>query len=40
MDIYEEILRLEYSKELFDRDMNSYVKEYIEILKSKKEGNN
>lgn len=36
----EEILRLEYSKELFDRDMNSYVKEYIEILKNKKECNN
>lgn len=36
----EEILRLEYSKELFDRDMNSYVKEYTEILKNKKEGNN
>ena len=36
----EEILRLEYSKKLFDRDMNSYVKEYIEILKNKKEGNN
>ena len=36
----EEILRLEYSKKLFDRDMNSYVKEYIEILKNKKESNN
>lgn len=35
----EEILRLECSKKLFDRDMNSYVKEYIEILKNKKKGN-
>ena len=35
----EEILKLEYSKELFDRDMNSYVKEYIEIWKNKKKGN-
>ena len=26
----DEILRLEYSKELFDRDMNSYIKEYLE----------
>ena len=32
----EEILKLEYSKELFDRDMNSYVKEYIEMRRSKK----
>ena len=29
----EEILRLEYSKELFDRDMNMYAKNYMEILK-------
>ena len=36
----EEILRLEYSKELFDRDMNLYVKEYIEVIKDKKEGKN
>lgn len=36
----EEVLRLECSKKLFDRDMNSYVKEYIEILKNKKKGNN
>lgn len=36
----EEILRLQYSKDLFDRDMNLYVKEYIEIIKNKKEGNN
>lgn len=33
--IREEILRLDYSKELFDRDMNSYVKDYIEIWKEK-----
>lgn len=36
----EEVLRLECSKKLFDRDMNFYVKDYIEILKNKKEGNN
>lgn len=36
----EEILRLECSKKLFDRDMNSYIKNYIEILKNKKESNN
>ena len=36
----EEVLRLECSKKLFDRDMNSYVKDYIEILKNKKEGSN
>lgn len=36
----EEVLRLECSKKLFDRDMNSYVKDWIEILKNKKEGNN
>ncbi len=29
----EEILRLEYSKELFDRDMNMYAKNYMEVLK-------
>lgn len=27
----DEILRLEYSKELFDRDMNSYIKEYLKM---------
>ena len=32
----EEILRLQYSKDLFDRDMNLYVKEYIEIIKKKR----
>ena len=25
----DKILRLEYSKELFDRDMNSYIKKYL-----------
>ena len=34
-----EILKLEYSKELFDRDMDSYVKDYIEILRNKKNAN-
>lgn len=29
----DKILRLEYSKELFDRDMNSYIKKYIDIIK-------
>ena len=36
----EELLRLEDSKELFDIGMNAYVKEYIETIKNKKEGNN
>lgn len=31
----EEILELEYSKELFERDMNSYIKEYMKKLKKK-----
>lgn len=30
----DKILRLEYSKELFDRDMNSYIKKYIDIIKN------
>ena len=34
----EEILNLEYSRELFDRDMNTYVKQYIEIWKNRKKG--
>lgn len=34
----EKILRLDYSKELFDRDMDAYVKEYLEKLKNKNEG--
>jgi len=28
-----EILRLDYSKELFDRDMNSYIKNYLKNIK-------
>lgn len=28
----DEILRLEYSKEIFDRDMNSYIKEYLKTM--------
>ena len=32
----DEILKLEYSKELFDRDMDSYVKKYIQVLEDKK----
>lgn len=30
----DKILRLEYSKELLDRDMNSYIKKYIDIIKN------
>lgn len=30
------ILRLNYSKELFDRDMNAYVKDYLKIWKNRR----
>ncbi len=30
------ILRLNYSKELFDRDMNAYVKDYLKIWKKRR----
>ena len=32
----DEILKLEYSKELFDRDANSYVKEYLKNKENEK----
>lgn len=32
----DEILKLEYSKELFDRDVNSYVKEYLKTKENEK----
>ncbi len=32
----EKLLRLEFSKKIFDRDMNSYIKKYIEVWKSKR----
>lgn len=34
----DEILRLDYSKELFERDMNSYINEYLKIIEDKKSG--
>ena len=41
IDIYlpvlrNDLLRLECSKRLFDRDMKSYIQDYMEILKNKK----
>jgi HD superfamily phosphodiesterase len=31
-----ELLQLEYSKELFDRDMNLYINDYLKIIQEKK----
>lgn len=36
----DEILKLEYSKELFDRDVNSYVKEYLKNKENEKKNLN
>lgn len=34
----EKILKLDYSKELFDRDMNLYIRDYLKIIEDKKNG--
>lgn len=34
-----EILRLDYSKELFDRDMNLYINDYLKLIELKKKEN-